>query len=316
MNDPSQEALTLSAIICIAAVISLSSLVWIVMGRKVALGEPLVRYEGRCPVPWKLADVLAIFGLYFLPTLLALIIALTLASSGDESADVPKLSESPATGTGQSGNDDTHHSVIDLLRQDGTALTWILCAVAAVVVAPIVEEFIFRLVLQGWLEAVEQGDRKSGMRGLARGTRPILVSSILFASVHFRFAEPAADPDDLRMAIVFQIGWSVMVLGFAVAWLRSRGFDLTLADVGIDPGKVKSDIRLGLTALLAMVCPILVLQLVLTLFLPGFVVDPIPLFFFALVLGYLYYRTHRLLPAIVAHMALNATSLFLVWTQF
>jgi len=39
----------------------------------------------------------------------------------------------------------------------------------------------------------------------------------------------------------------------------------------------------------------------------------VPLFFFALVLGTLYYRTHRLLPLIVLHAALNGTSLLLAW---
>ena len=40
---------------------------------------------------------------------------------------------------------------------------------------------------------------------------------------------------------------------------------------------------------------------------------PIPLFAFGLMLGFLYQRTHRLAPCVVAHMALNATSLLVVW---
>ena len=40
--------------------------------------------------------------------------------------------------------------------------------------------------------------------------------------------------------------------------------------------------------------------------------DPIPLFFFALVLGFLYQRTHRLLPCIVMHMLLNASSMMVL----
>lgn len=37
--------------------------------------------------------------------------------------------------------------------------------------------------------------------------------------------------------------------------------------------------------------------------------DPIPLFFFALALGFVYQRTHRLLPCVLMHMLLNAVSL-------
>ena len=40
--------------------------------------------------------------------------------------------------------------------------------------------------------------------------------------------------------------------------------------------------------------------------------DPIPLFFLAVVLGYLYAKTHRLLPSIVVHMALNGLSMLML----
>lgn len=40
---------------------------------------------------------------------------------------------------------------------------------------------------------------------------------------------------------------------------------------------------------------------------------PVPLFFLSLVLGYLYYRTHRILPCIVLHMCLNGCSMFVAW---
>ena len=39
--------------------------------------------------------------------------------------------------------------------------------------------------------------------------------------------------------------------------------------------------------------------------------DPVPLFLFALMLGYLYQRTHRILPSIVAHFVCNGTYVIL-----
>ena len=315
MNDPSQESVTLAALICIAAAISVSTLAWIAIGRKVLLGEPLVPYEGRRPVPWKTVDVLVIFGFYFLPLFIGPALALFPALTDGESANVSDLAPSSTTATAQGEEADTQHMIIDLLRQDGTVLTWMLCVVAAVVVAPVVEEFLFRLVLQGWLEAAEHDRRRSRLRPLIRGARPIIVSSVLFAAIHFRQAEPAADPDQIRMALLFQIGWSVMVVGYTVAYLGCRGFDLTAADLGIDFRRVKSDVGLGLVALLTVACPVCALQAVLQFFRktfwPGMVPDPIPLFFLALALGFLYYRTHRLLPSIVLHMAFNGTALLL-----
>jgi membrane protease YdiL (CAAX protease family) len=40
---------------------------------------------------------------------------------------------------------------------------------------------------------------------------------------------------------------------------------------------------------------------------------PIPLFFFAAILGYVYQRTHRLWPSLVAHSLLNAGSMAILW---
>jgi membrane protease YdiL (CAAX protease family) len=41
--------------------------------------------------------------------------------------------------------------------------------------------------------------------------------------------------------------------------------------------------------------------------------DPIPLFVLGLALGYLYQRTHRILPCIVLHALFNGFSLGILW---
>ena len=137
---------------------------------------------------------------------------------------------------------------------------WPILAVAffsAVIVAPICEELIFRVLLQGWLERVEgnlrvrtdapelvtpdagenHGDEESRAElthdeniERSRGVKPILVSSLLFSLAHF----------------------------------------------GNGP-------------------------------------DPVAIFVFALFLGYLYQRTHRLVPCVVVHMLFNGLSLVMLW---
>jgi membrane protease YdiL (CAAX protease family) len=47
------------------------------------------------------------------------------------------------------------HDVLDLVEKQPTPLVFFLMGVSAVIVAPIVEEYLFRCVLQGWLERVE-----------------------------------------------------------------------------------------------------------------------------------------------------------------
>ena len=45
----------------------------------------------------------------------------------------------------------------------------------------------------------------------------------------------------------------------------------------------------------------------------GYGPEPIPLFLFGAVLGYLFQRTHRILPCIVAHALFNLVSMVMLW---
>lgn len=47
------------------------------------------------------------------------------------------------------------HTIARLLSE-GNPWALVLCGLSAVVVAPIVEEFLFRVLLQGWLEAAQR----------------------------------------------------------------------------------------------------------------------------------------------------------------
>ncbi len=123
-----------------------------------------------------------------------------------------------------------HHPVIEMITKDPRALG--AAAILVVLVAPLMEELIFRVVLQGWLESV---DRKSPLAArwfgrLPAGTAPVVLSSALFAVLH----------------------------------------------AGQGPA-------------------------------------PVPLFFLALVLGYLYHQTHRIWPSLVVHAGLNALTVLLLW---
>ena len=59
--------------------------------------------------------------------------------------------------------------------------------------------------------------------------------------------------------------------------------------------------------------PIVVSSLLFALAHFGYGPDPIPLFLLALILGYVYQRTHRIVPSIVTHALFNGMSLFALW---
>jgi len=72
-----------------------------------------------------------------------------------------------------------HHAIVDFLSAHRDPLSIGLVAFAAVVAAPIAEEFLFRRVLQGWLEGwLEPRAPRWG------GVTAIVVSSLAFALAH------------------------------------------------------------------------------------------------------------------------------------
>lgn len=122
------------------------------------------------------------------------------------------------------------HPLVELVQRRPAQL-WLI-GFCAVVVAPLVEEFFFRVLLQGWLERWER-DRQHAAHvqpALPTGLVPILISAFFFAAMH------------------------------AEQW-------------------------------------------------PA----PVPLFFLALVMGYLYHQTHRLLPSLVVHVCLNGATFLNLW---
>ncbi len=174
---------------------------------------------------------------------------------------------------------ESHHPLIELLKEDSTGRLFGVVTLLAVVVAPISEEFFFRVLLQGWLERVflhrishrdetqlnTQSSIASSDEGKAEG-------AIEFAPV--AESNPYASPT-LREAI-------------GRRKVAASGSDVS----GI---------------------PILISAAVFALMHWSHGPDPAALFVLAIGLGYLYQRTHRWLPCVVAHACLNGTTMLLLW---
>jgi membrane protease YdiL (CAAX protease family) len=274
--------------------------VWAWIGQRVAQRKPVIAYEARRPVPWGAIDLLLVV-LFFVVT------SGWIASLDAVLFHVPR---EPPPGAVHAAPDASHPLVV-LLRSDRTVVSLALGLASGVLVAPIAEEVVFRLLLQGWLAALERRERRH-LRALRRRVHrllPILITSMWFALLHFREAGPAVNPRWLLHAMVRGMASSVLTVAFAVALVRLR-VGATAADLGFSPARFWSDVRLGLLAFVAIAVPVYLIQFVLTALLPGSLApDPITMLFFALVLGLLYHRTHRIVPSIALHVALNATSL-------
>jgi membrane protease YdiL (CAAX protease family) len=133
------------------------------------------------------------------------------------------------------------------------------------------------------------------------------LTSFLFAAMHFRAPSPRFDLDTLIFLIGVRGVASLFTVGLVLGWLRLAA-GATLVDLGIVPRKLAADIRLGMLAFFIITAPVYGVLILVGNLLPGSVVaDPLPIFLLAAVLGGLYFRTHRIVPSIVLHMAFNAT---------
>jgi len=256
-------------------------------------------------VPWEGIDLILVAAVYVIVLSSVLLLADVCLGPG---ADLPPAARNLDRSS-------TAHVVEQLFNRRNA---WIIltCVFSAGIVAPIVEEFFFRLLLQGWLEKTQRRLRPSmpTLRRLVPGaTGPIVLTSLLFARMHFRVDTPLGRLDYLVFLLAGDAVGRLLTMAFAVWLLRFR-VGATAEDLGWIPRKFAADVKLGLVAFAGLAAPVYAAQITLTLLLPEYLApDPFVLFFFSLALGTLYYRTHRLVPAIVLHMALNVTSLLLLW---
>jgi membrane protease YdiL (CAAX protease family) len=270
----------------IGAVVCGGVVVWEVMARRARRHLPMIAYEPRRPVPWGANDlVLTLMSVVLLgiiarvtvdrfyagqpagtstPVEICLSSAIELcgvaigiawiryqagATWADLGLDTSRLARNLGLGAAAFLASvvpifalqslllhwvDYKHPLIEQIHAQPDMATFVSTAVAALVAAPLFEEFIFRVLLQGWFEAIEVKRRvmRLGVPGEGPAWWPIVLSALLFALMH---------------------------LGQGAA--------------------------------------------------------PIPLFLFAIVLGYLYQRTHRIWPSMVAHLLLNAATIFILWNQ-
>jgi len=124
---------------------------------------------------------------------------------------------------------------------------------------------------------------------------------------------PTLDAEFLKFALAGVAAGS-MLAALAVVVLFRWLDGATAEDFGCVPQTFWPDVRLGLRVFAVVAVPIFALQVTLNALLPANISpDPLTLFPFALVLGWLYWRTRRLAPIVVLHAALNGTSLLLAW---
>ncbi len=198
------------------------------------------------------------------------------------------------------------HPLFQLIAQRPSWWVMGLVFVLAVLSAPIAEELVFRLLFQGWLQTLESRSIDHVLR-LPKGVVAWVGVAILFAAIHGRSADRLIAPEAVFDQSVRQLATEVLLVAVILGWLRVVR-KVRFERLGFRAKRIGSDSLLGAAWACVAVGPVLALQFVLTQVFPNSVVDPFALLPFALVLGFLYWRTNRVVPGIVLHMCLNGVS--------
>ena len=176
------------------------------------------------------------------------------------------------------------HPLIESVSETKDLLLFTLAGIAAAIIAPVIEEFVFRGLLQGWLEKLFGGNATKEM--LFAGGRHQPEVEIFTPTISAE--QPPLDPNPYAPPTPLQ-------------------YDKPSFQFRMDQTFTPPSPRDWLAIAISMI----VFSGLHISHGPGW----IPLLIFGAATGLVYQRTHRIVPGIVAHFLLNATSMFGVWVQ-
>ena len=165
------------------------------------------------------------------------------------------------------------HPLLDELKREGSLQAYLLVVVSAVLVAPLVEEFFFRVLIQGWLQSAPFGSIKSILLG--QREQPLL----------------SVDSSSTELSLV-------------------PNQDNPYAPLSVTVTTLEPSDAVAETALLTPpIWPAVVTGTLFGLVHFEYGLSFIPLIFLGIILGLLYRATHSIWPSLVVHFILNGSSM-------
>ncbi len=214
----------------------------------------------------------------------------------------------------------SEHPLIELVLKNPSPKFFVVTTISAVLIAPLVEEFIFRVLLQGWLENIHESGNDPAQLLLGRlpaALDPLPPSApsedraeAAFESPDARFSERGSSETEAPRGTV-QIGGTVQSGTVQIEPSSDNPYAPPLAYREPPPD---DDQAAGLdrTTRRPKMWPIFVSAILFALMHFSHGPDMFALTVLAIGLGFLYQRTHRVLPCIIVHFLLNAVSIGLL----
>ncbi len=165
------------------------------------------------------------------------------------------------------------HPLLEEMKREGSLTAYLLAVTSAVLIAPLVEEFLFRVIIQGWLQSAPFGTIKA----IFFGQREEAQLALGATSVELTSA-PNQDPPRIPHEITVP---------------RSETTDTTTETTPLVPPIWPSFVTGTLFGLVHF----------------GYGLSFIPLIVLGIILGLLYRATHSIWPSLVVHFILNGSSM-------
>ncbi|MDR2345198.1 MAG: CPBP family intramembrane metalloprotease [Planctomycetaceae bacterium] len=207
------------------------------------------------------------------------------------------------------------HPITQLISNDKNILTLLIVFICVVIAAPLIEEFLYRGILTGWLADsttiyLPQLGFSNKMTKIISVILSLGFPSLYFACLHFTSTSERSN--ELLFISICAVTLSNLISFVLGVFYLTKIRNFTLEQIGFQINRLRFDILLSLAAAVLIIPPILILTGILRSIFPTFVIDPLPLFFFAIVLGGIFLKTRRLLPCIFIHAILNSTSFIIL----
>ncbi len=179
----------------------------------------------------------------------------------------------------QGTNTQYNHPLINMMMENATVTAYLLGCFSAVLAAPLAEEFLFRVILQGWLQSIE------------------------FSRAHAFWIWGASE--ELRASSV-EVEPTLFPIENDQVLPAAQGVPV---DTNVNPFFVprSSVVSTGNTASL---WPVFIAGTLFGLAHYGYGLSYIPLTFMGIVLGLLFRATGSIIPSLIVHVTLNAFSMF------
>ncbi len=181
---------------------------------------------------------------------------------------------------------DYDHPLLDKIKETASLKNYLLGVVTAVILAPLTEEFLFRVILQGWLQSWQFSSLKSNVLGASEPERLLEMQCKIAAAAstvpYTQESDP--QPEELPSAAESQIDNGAASI--EVSAIDDAYFN-------VEPPwwpAIATGILFGLAHW-------------------GYGLSFIPLIVLGIILGILYRATHSIWPCLVVHLALNGSSM-------